>query len=310
MSAVCRTGFFLSLLWYSSSLAHASEDCVLGIIGKPVILPCIYDGEAELSFLNFSVEWRKENDVVHRSVWGHESQDTWTVSSRGSTRVSEAAPQTGDFSLELSMVVPADSNTYSLYLSVPGMNQSSPVCSVCLWTAASFTHPLLQREDPEEGEETSFWCYARGGFPEPVVHWLINETKQPPEGSVRTHMTLLSDSHLYNITSLLVVNISQDVSVSCSIENPSINETFTSTSNGVRVSLVVGRATESMWMFSTALCVVVGAMVLAALAYQIHLDRTRKDLNIDIGERESCEDDEDNKMVKEEVMDPLTETNV
>lgn len=39
---------------------------------------------------------------------------------------------------------------------------------------------------------------------------------------------------------------------------------------------MVGRASEAMWIFSTALCVVVGVMVAAGIVYQIHLDRMSK----------------------------------
>lgn len=39
---------------------------------------------------------------------------------------------------------------------------------------------------------------------------------------------------------------------------------------------MVGRASEAMWIFSTVLCVVVGIMVMAGVAYQIHLDRLTK----------------------------------
>lgn len=40
--------------------------------------------------------------------------------------------------------------------------------------------------------------------------------------------------------------------------------------------MVGKRASEAMWIFSMALCVVVGVMVMAAVAYQIHLDRMSK----------------------------------
>lgn len=95
--------------------------------------------------------------------------------------------------------------------------------------AASFSFPLVQWEDTEQGEEMAFWCHSSGGFPEPAVYWLINNTEEPPEGSVKTLTTQLPDSLLYNITSYLTVNMSKDTSVSCVIENPSLNETLTST---------------------------------------------------------------------------------
>lgn len=97
--------------------------------------------------------------------------------------------------------------------------------------AASFRSPLLRRaESAAHGGETAFLCHSSGGFPEPRVRWLINNTEEPPEGSVRTVLAPLPDSHLYNVTSHLTVNISKDSSVSCAIENPSMNETVTSTS--------------------------------------------------------------------------------
>lgn len=101
-----------------------------------------------------------------------------------------------------------------------------------LWLfAASFSRPLVRREEAaDRGNDTSFYCHSAGGFPEPRVHWLINQTAEPPEGSVRTVAALLPDSYLYNITSYLKVNISKALSVSCGVENALLNETFTSTS--------------------------------------------------------------------------------
>lgn len=36
------------------------------------------------------------------------------------------------------------------------------------------------------------------------------------------------------------------------------------------------RASSAMWMYSTGLCVVVGIIVIAGVAYQIHLDKISK----------------------------------
>lgn len=38
----------------------------------------------------------------------------------------------------------------------------------------------------------------------------------------------------------------------------------------------MSRASEAMWIFSTALCAVVGVMVAVGVGYQIHLDRVSK----------------------------------
>ncbi|KAM6963062.1 ICOS ligand-like [Aplochiton taeniatus] len=231
------------------------------------------------------------------------------------TRVSADAPETGDFSLELSTVEPTDLHTYyNLYLTVPGEDeeQISPLCTVCLRTAVSFIYPVMQREDPAgEENETQFMCHSRGGFPRPTVLWLINGTEPLPKGStIRTVSAPLSDSPLYNVTSHLTVNVSQNASVSCTIENPYMNESLTSTIYGVHKSPAVGTGTDAMWIISTVLTVLVGVAVMASLVYQIRLDRTRKRLRQADAGSESCEEDRKPMKRNEEVLVYLTETNI
>ncbi|XP_044216614.1 T-lymphocyte activation antigen CD80-like [Thunnus albacares] len=264
-----RTGLLLSFLTLCASV---EEECVLGIVGRPVSLPCFYP--ELITFVNISIEWRRDSEVVLRSVWAEDGNVE--ICSKNSVTISADAPMTGNLSLKLPNVdVKEDKTYYSLFLISPG-NQSAPLCTVCLRTAASYSSPLLLREEAAQGDETFFLCQSSGGFPEPAVYWLINDTQEPPEGSVRTLAASLPDSRLYNITSHLTANISKDSSVSCIIENPSMKETLSSTSYGEQGGPVVSRASQAMWMFSTALCVVVGVMVAAGVAYQIHLDRMSK----------------------------------
>lgn len=264
-----RTGLLLSFLCVCACLG---EDCVLGIVGRPVSLPCFYPDL--LTLANYSIEWRREDEVVLRSVW--EEDGNIQIWSMNRATVHSDATQTGNFTLELPEADPKQDNIYYNFFIISGENQRSLVCKVCLRIAASFSFPDLQREEAVEGEETSFHCQSSGGYPQPAVYWLINDTDEPPEGSVRTQAASLPDSHLYNITSHLTVNISRGSSVTCIIQNPSMNETLTSTSYGTPSGPVVSRASEAMWIFSTALCAVVGIMVIVGVWYQIHLDRISK----------------------------------
>eukprot|EP00066_Takifugu_rubripes_P023543 XP_011612809.1 PREDICTED: ICOS ligand-like [Takifugu rubripes] len=268
--ALWRTGLLLSFLHICTCL---EEECVLGVVGRPVSLPCFYP--QLLTFKNFSIEWRKDDKVVLRSVFEN-GRNIEELSADGGT-LSSNATEAGDFSLELPAVDPAeDKRNYGLFL-ISEANQSDALCTVCLRIAASFSRPLVRREEAaDRGNDTGFYCHSAGGFPEPRVHWLINHTAEPPEGSVRTVAALLPDSYLYNITSYLKVNISKALSVSCGVENALLNETFTSTSYGTPPSKVAGRAAEAMWIFSTGLCAVVGVMVAVGVGYQIHLDRVSK----------------------------------
>ncbi|KAM9848271.1 ICOS ligand-like isoform 2-T2 [Aulostomus maculatus] len=267
--ALWRTGLLLCLL----GVCACVEECVLGIVGQPVSLPCFHADP--FPFVNYSIEWRRDGEVVLRSVWVQAANvDTWSFNS---VAMSADAPLTGNFSLELPTAEPREGTVhYSLSVRSQG-NQSVQLCSVCLQTAAGFSSPLLQREAAAQGNQSVFVCHSSGGFPEPAVYWLIDDVHEPPEGSVRTLITPLPDSHLYNITSYLTLNLSSDSRVSCFIENVPMNSTLSSTDNGRQDSPVVGRASEAMWMFSTALCVVVGVMVAVGVAYQIHLDRGTED---------------------------------
>ncbi|XP_022607157.1 T-lymphocyte activation antigen CD80-like [Seriola dumerili] len=267
--ALWRTGLVLSFL---SVCACVEQDCVLGIVGRPVSVPCFYP--ELLTHVNFSIEWRRDDEVVLRSEWEEDvNVGGW---SKNSAKLSSDAALTGNLSLELPAVDPTEEKVFYRLFLISGENQSAALCTVCLRTAASFSSPLLQREEAAPADGTTFLCHSSGGFPEPAVYWLINDTEEPPEGSVRTLAASLPDSHLYNITSLLTVNVSKDSRVSCIIENMSMNQTLTSTSYGVQGSPMIRRASEGMWIFSTALCVVVGLMVVAGVAYQIHLDRISK----------------------------------
>ncbi|XP_074492869.1 ICOS ligand-like [Sebastes fasciatus] len=269
-TALWSTGLLLSLLGLCSCL---EEKCVLGIVGRPVSLPCVHP--QLLPVVNSTIEWRSGKEVVLRSEFKQDGDvEEWSINR--ATTPADAA-KTGNFSLQLPPVEPTRlTMNYSLSI-ISGENQSSELCTVCLRTAASFSFPLLKREDAEEdGGKSSFLCLSSGGFPEPVVYWLINNTEEPPAGSVRTLAAPLPDSLLYNVTSQLTVNITKDTIVSCFIENPSMNKTLSSTNYGAKVSPVVSRASQAMWMFSTGLCVVVGILVLVGVIYQIHLDRMSK----------------------------------
>ncbi|KAM7410464.1 hypothetical protein PAMA_001753 [Pampus argenteus] len=246
--ALWRTGLLLSFLTLCVCL---EEECVIGIVGQSISLPCFYP---ELSpFVNISIEWRRDDEVVLRSVWKEDGNVE--ICSINRVTVSRDAPVTGNFSLKVPTVDPKEGKIYyNLFIISPG-NQSAPLCTVCLRTAgqyqthrlssgehvneltplfdwlftASFSSPLLQRE-AAQGDKTVFLCHSSGGFPKPAVYWLINDTQTPPEGSVTTLTASLPDSRLYNVTSHLTANISKESSVSCVIENLFMKETLSSTS--------------------------------------------------------------------------------
>ncbi|KAG5833296.1 hypothetical protein ANANG_G00274450 [Anguilla anguilla] len=305
MLIIWTTGLLLSML----SLGDA---CVLGMVGKSAVLPCVYNGTLDLDGGNVSVEWRTGTELVHRSVLGEEGEVTQSASSRNRMRLVADATRNGDVSLLVSDVTVRDARSYDCYLTRPGEQSSAPLCTVCLSAAAHFTHPVVEREDGAVGDEANFTCHSRGGFPEPMVHWFIDGKEHPLVGTVRTYNTTLPETELYNITSTLLVNLTHDITVSCAVENRLLNETLTSTNFRVSASPVVGRASEAMWMFSTALCVLVGILVVTAVARQIKHDYDRKKKrrqHQETGDKDSSTDDESEQIVLEN-LDCLTETTI
>uniref|UniRef100_A0A3Q2E846 Ig-like domain-containing protein n=1 Tax=Cyprinodon variegatus TaxID=28743 RepID=A0A3Q2E846_CYPVA len=200
---------------------HTEEECVLGIVGNPVLLPCLYPDLS--SFLNFSIEWRRNDEAVLRSLWKEDGDvETWSLNH---VSISTDVLSTGDLSLTLPSAHPKlDRSKYSLFL-FAGENQTEPLCTVSLRIAASFSPPEVMKV-PSEENSTTYLCHSSGGYPQPLVHWIINDSQEPPNGSVETQA--LIDSHLYNLTSHLTLNFSSPATVSCTIENQSMNETLTS----------------------------------------------------------------------------------
>ncbi|KAM9831283.1 ICOS ligand-like [Neosynchiropus ocellatus] len=258
------------LLLWCSTLCACLEKCEQGVVGQTLQLPCFY----QEAFGNFSMEWKRDSEVVLWSVWWDDQRVAlWR---KPSVAMAADAPLSGNFSLDLLDAGPTEHNTtYGLFINAH--NYSVLVCSVCVRMAASFSRPQLKRRTSAvPGGEVVFSCHSSGGFPEPSVSWLINDSQTPPGDSVETVVMTHPESHLYNITSHLTLNISKQSNVSCTVDNEALNETITVTSYGVKISPVVSRASEAMWIFSTALCVVVGVMVAVGVAYQIHLDRVSK----------------------------------
>nr|XP_057929932.1 ICOS ligand-like [Doryrhamphus excisus] len=271
------TGLLLAFFTLCSTL---DAECVLGMVGQPLSLPCFYPDAVTSD--NVSVEWWRNEDVVLRSTWTGDDDEEEDDMHANRVTMSADARATGNFTLELPVVAPQEDNTsYRLFFTSRG-GPSVQACRLCLRVAAPFSPPVLHWEAPEEDDEESvFLCHSAGGFPEPVVHWLVDGgAPEAGGGSVKTLVGLLPDSHLYNVTSYLTINIS-NTNVSCVIENPPMNENLTSSTHAVWSGPVVSRATKAMWMFSTALCMVVGVMVAVGVGYQIYLDRLSKKKKIE-----------------------------
>ncbi|XP_057194394.1 ICOS ligand-like isoform X2 [Triplophysa rosa] len=290
MINVMENTYFSALLLASLIMSQA-EECIVGVIEEHVQLPCIYNGVKNLTSLLLSSEWKRDVEVIHTTNWTKQQEDTQNVSR--STTVPSSAPNSGDFTMVLRDIRLSDAQNYSFHLKLQGQENSILVCTVCLTVAGHFSHTTVLRENIVNGEKTQLVCNTRGGFPAPNIYWIINHTQRPPKTTIITYVNTLPQSQLYNITSVLSINISPDTVVAYVIENDVLNETSTTTNcecpfsfwkhsslkDGVKSNVVHGRLSKYLWLFSTVLCVVVFLLVAASLCYQRNLDRDIKRRN-------------------------------
>lgn len=83
--------------------------------------------------MNFSIEWRRDGEVVLRSVFEN-SRNVEELSADG-VKLSADAAQTGNFSLELPGIdLKEPKMNYGLFI-ISKENQSAAVCTVCLQIA-------------------------------------------------------------------------------------------------------------------------------------------------------------------------------
>ncbi|XP_050968800.1 ICOS ligand [Labeo rohita] len=305
-----ETWFGVLLLIVTSVFSVQADECIVGVIGEPAILPCVYNGLKNVTSLQISSEWRRGMEIIHTADWMMGQVEMQNVSHSIRTAVSTLAPNTGDFSLELHDVHLSDAHNYSFHVKLHGQNRSSLVCTVCLNIAGHFSPPTLFRENGVDGEETRLFCNSQGGFPAPSVYWLVNHTQHALETSVTTYINTLPQSELFNITSVLSINISADTAISCVIENNLLNETLTATEFVVLSSTSERRLSEYIWVFSAVLCVIVFFLVATSLRYQKKWDiKEQKRKQHRCGD-EACSEDTDMIVFDWEKLASLPESDV
>lgn len=126
--------FFLLFFFTWTRLFYTEEECVLGVVGRPVSLPCFYP--PLLNYENFTIEWRKDDKVILRSAF--ESNQMKSSLSADRSTLSLNATVSGDFSLEMPTVDLAEQKmNYGLFIVSDG-NQNDALCRVCLRIAGQW----------------------------------------------------------------------------------------------------------------------------------------------------------------------------
>ncbi|NWR27765.1 CD80 protein, partial [Tachuris rubrigastra] len=178
-------------------------------VGEKVSLPCCREIPRSESLQGYRAYWQKNVTDV---VLAYSDGEMIRIHERYRNRT-EMDPW--DLILWVSPVEILDNGTYQCVV----QHNSVVACDerVTLFVTADFSHPSITAEVSAsscESTEMVIVCSSHGGFPKPKISGALNNM------SVEWNTSWVSKSSLslYNVTGTLVLNVTNNVNVTCSIE--------------------------------------------------------------------------------------------
>ncbi|NXH49180.1 CD80 protein, partial [Dicaeum eximium] len=179
-------------------------------VGEKVGLPCCHEIPSSESLNKYRVYWQKNvTDVVLAYSDGNKILQDKRYQNR-----TEMDPW--NLTLWISPVEILDNGSYPCIV----QRNSVLVCSesVTLFVTADFSKPNVTAEvsaDSCESTEMVITCSSHGGFPKPKISGSINNV------SMEWNASWVSESSFspYNVTGKLVLNVTKDVNITCSVES-------------------------------------------------------------------------------------------
>ncbi|NXP94067.1 CD80 protein, partial [Passerina amoena] len=177
-------------------------------VGEKVSLPCCHEIPSSESLHQYRVYWQKNiTDVVLAYAEGKKISQHERYQNR--TEMDH-----GNLTLWISPVELLDNGSYQCVV----QRNSVLVCSesVILFVTADFSKPNITAEvsaDSCEFTEMVITCSSHGGFPKPRISGALNNM------SVEWNASWVSESSfsLYNVTGKMVLNVTKDVTITCSV---------------------------------------------------------------------------------------------
>ncbi|NWT15576.1 CD80 protein, partial [Vireo altiloquus] len=186
------------------------EKVVKSKVGEKVILPCCYEIPSSESLHKYRVYWQKNiTDVVLAYSEGK-------VISRHERYRNRSEMDHQNLTLWISPVEILDNGSYHCVVQRNSVLECKE--SVILIVTADFSQPNLTAEvstDSCESTEMVIICSSHGGFPKPKISGALNNM------SVEWNASWVSESSFspYNVTGKLVLNVTKDVNITCSVEH-------------------------------------------------------------------------------------------
>ncbi|XP_009465976.1 PREDICTED: T-lymphocyte activation antigen CD80-like [Nipponia nippon] len=181
--------------------------------GEKVGLLCCHEIPSSESLHNYRVYWQKNiTEVVLAYADGN-------MISKHKRYENRTEMDTRNLTLWISPVEILDNGSYQCVVQHRRRSQNSVVCDehVTLFVTADFSKPNITAEVSAhscESTEMVVSCSSHGGFPKPKISGVLNNM------SVvwNTSWVSMSSLSLYNVTGKLWLNVTKDVSFTCSVE--------------------------------------------------------------------------------------------
>ncbi|NWT72157.1 CD80 protein, partial [Prunella himalayana] len=178
-------------------------------VGEKVSLPCCHEIPRSESLHKYRVYWQKNiTDVVLAYSEGNKISQHERYQNR-----TEMDPW--NLTLWISPMEILDNGSYQCVV----QRNSVLVCSdsVILYVTAEFSKPNITAEvsaDSCESTEMVITCSSHGGFPKPRISGALNNM------SVEWNASWVSESSFspYNVSGKLVLNVTKDVNITCTVE--------------------------------------------------------------------------------------------
>ncbi|KAL0985540.1 hypothetical protein UPYG_G00158380 [Umbra pygmaea] len=195
-----------------------SED-IIGILGKPLLLPCYPKLATPINPAAMTVFWQDEKPKVWHVIRnGKEDDSHQDPSYKNRTAFDTDGLASGNLSLLLNPVNVSDDHMTCLVILMSDSNPET-VCRVTVNAAAKYQTPRLTVNQTN----MTVVCSTEGGYPLASLTFLIgNQTIDP--GKENTMISQDPGTGTYNIRSQVTWTRSENIT--CSVHNPTLNETL------------------------------------------------------------------------------------